>query len=83
MLANVKNKPPFSQRFCMMIIQSSNVNIYLYFYTVSLCPMLLGSSGGSVEGYCPGEKEVLDAFNRWVNVCPFFNMFFNLAMHKY
>ncbi|XP_026205911.1 pyridoxal-dependent decarboxylase domain-containing protein 1 isoform X2 [Anabas testudineus] len=28
--------------------------------------MSAGSSGGSVEGYCPGEKEVLDAFNRWL-----------------
>nr|XP_040047660.1 pyridoxal-dependent decarboxylase domain-containing protein 1 isoform X2 [Gasterosteus aculeatus aculeatus] len=24
------------------------------------------SSGGSVEGHCAGEKEVLDAFNRWL-----------------
>ncbi|XP_031148405.1 pyridoxal-dependent decarboxylase domain-containing protein 1 isoform X2 [Sander lucioperca] len=24
------------------------------------------SSGGSVEGYCAGDKEVLDAFNRWL-----------------
>ncbi|XP_054462754.1 pyridoxal-dependent decarboxylase domain-containing protein 1 isoform X2 [Anoplopoma fimbria] len=24
------------------------------------------SSGGSVEGYCSGEKEVLDTFNRWL-----------------
>ncbi|XP_062263437.1 pyridoxal-dependent decarboxylase domain-containing protein 1 isoform X2 [Platichthys flesus] len=24
------------------------------------------SSGGSVEGYCVGEKEVLDTFNRWL-----------------
>lgn len=24
------------------------------------------SSGGSVEGYCAGEKEVIDAFNKWV-----------------
>ncbi|KAM8844079.1 pyridoxal-dependent decarboxylase domain-containing protein 1 isoform 2-T3 [Spinachia spinachia] len=24
------------------------------------------SSGGSVEGHCPGEKKVLDAFNRWL-----------------
>ncbi|KAL7377809.1 hypothetical protein ABVT39_004585 [Epinephelus coioides] len=24
------------------------------------------SSGGSVEGYCAGEKEVLDSFNRWL-----------------
>ncbi|XP_034750057.1 pyridoxal-dependent decarboxylase domain-containing protein 1 isoform X2 [Etheostoma cragini] len=24
------------------------------------------SSGGSVEGYCEGEKEVQDAFNRWL-----------------
>ncbi|XP_059203951.1 pyridoxal-dependent decarboxylase domain-containing protein 1 [Centropristis striata] len=24
------------------------------------------SSGGSVEGFCAGEKEVLDAFNRWL-----------------
>uniref|UniRef100_UPI0037E7D384 pyridoxal-dependent decarboxylase domain-containing protein 1 isoform X1 n=1 Tax=Semicossyphus pulcher TaxID=241346 RepID=UPI0037E7D384 len=24
------------------------------------------SHGGSVEGYCTGEKEVLDSFNRWL-----------------
>ncbi|XP_070703694.1 pyridoxal-dependent decarboxylase domain-containing protein 1 [Pempheris klunzingeri] len=24
------------------------------------------SSGGSVEGYCVGEKELVDAFNRWL-----------------
>ncbi|XP_074511138.1 pyridoxal-dependent decarboxylase domain-containing protein 1 isoform X1 [Sebastes fasciatus] len=28
--------------------------------------MSAASSGGSVEGYCAGEKEVLDAFNRWL-----------------
>ncbi|XP_040917861.1 pyridoxal-dependent decarboxylase domain-containing protein 1 isoform X2 [Toxotes jaculatrix] len=28
--------------------------------------MSAGSSGGSVEGYCTGEKEVIDAFNRWL-----------------
>ncbi|XP_071357467.1 pyridoxal-dependent decarboxylase domain-containing protein 1 isoform X2 [Trachinotus anak] len=28
--------------------------------------MSAASSGGSVEGYCTGEKEVLDAFNRWL-----------------
>lgn len=34
-------------------------------------PLLIASSGGSVEGYCAGEKEVLDSFNRWVSVSPF------------
>lgn len=28
--------------------------------------MSAASSGGSVEGYCAGEKEVLDTFNRWL-----------------
>ncbi|XP_029293250.1 pyridoxal-dependent decarboxylase domain-containing protein 1 isoform X2 [Cottoperca gobio] len=28
--------------------------------------MSAASSGGSVEGYCAEEKEVLDAFNRWL-----------------
>ncbi|GAA6228158.1 pyridoxal-dependent decarboxylase domain-containing protein 1 isoform X3 [Lates japonicus] len=28
--------------------------------------MSAASSGGSVEGYCAGEREVLDAFNRWL-----------------
>ncbi|KAJ4932008.1 hypothetical protein JOQ06_010443 [Pogonophryne albipinna] len=28
--------------------------------------MSAASSGGSVEGFCAGEKEVLDAFNRWL-----------------
>ncbi|XP_063759749.1 pyridoxal-dependent decarboxylase domain-containing protein 1 isoform X2 [Eleginops maclovinus] len=28
--------------------------------------MSAASSGGSVEGLCAGEKEVLDAFNRWL-----------------
>ncbi|XP_068452195.1 pyridoxal-dependent decarboxylase domain-containing protein 1 isoform X2 [Clinocottus analis] len=28
--------------------------------------MSSASSGGSVEAYCAGEKEVLDAFNRWL-----------------
>ncbi|XP_068580876.1 pyridoxal-dependent decarboxylase domain-containing protein 1 isoform X3 [Cebidichthys violaceus] len=28
--------------------------------------MSSASSGGSVEGYCAGEKEALDAFNRWL-----------------
>ncbi|XP_036943846.1 pyridoxal-dependent decarboxylase domain-containing protein 1 isoform X1 [Acanthopagrus latus] len=28
--------------------------------------MSAASSGGSVDGYCAGEKEVLDAFNRWL-----------------
>ncbi|KAM7386220.1 hypothetical protein PAMA_009046 [Pampus argenteus] len=28
--------------------------------------MSAASSGGSVEGYCFGEKEALDAFNRWL-----------------
>uniref|UniRef100_A0A4W6D7M8 Pyridoxal-dependent decarboxylase domain-containing protein 1 n=1 Tax=Lates calcarifer TaxID=8187 RepID=A0A4W6D7M8_LATCA len=27
---------------------------------------MFSSSGGSVEGYCAGEREVLDAFNRWL-----------------
>uniref|UniRef100_A0A671V914 Pyridoxal-dependent decarboxylase domain-containing protein 1 n=1 Tax=Sparus aurata TaxID=8175 RepID=A0A671V914_SPAAU len=27
---------------------------------------MFSSSGGSVDGYCAGEKEVLDAFNRWL-----------------
>lgn len=32
---------------------------------------VVASSRGSVEGYCAGEKEVLDAFNRWVShLCP-------------
>lgn len=39
---------------------------------IFLVPVLLASSGGSVEGYCAGEKEVLDAFNRWVSVFPRF-----------
>uniref|UniRef100_A0A1A7WM99 Pyridoxal-dependent decarboxylase domain-containing protein 1 n=1 Tax=Iconisemion striatum TaxID=60296 RepID=A0A1A7WM99_9TELE len=28
--------------------------------------MSAGSSGGSVDGFCVGEKEVLDTFNRWL-----------------
>ncbi|XP_073350541.1 pyridoxal-dependent decarboxylase domain-containing protein 1 [Pagrus major] len=28
--------------------------------------MSAASSGGSVDGYCAGEKEVLDSFNRWL-----------------
>ncbi|XP_071765949.2 pyridoxal-dependent decarboxylase domain-containing protein 1 [Centroberyx gerrardi] len=28
--------------------------------------MSAASSGGSVEGYCAGEREVLDSFNRWL-----------------
>ncbi|KAE8283670.1 Pyridoxal-dependent decarboxylase domain-containing protein 1 [Larimichthys crocea] len=28
--------------------------------------MSAASSGGSVEGFCAGEREVLDAFNRWL-----------------
>ncbi|KAM3597129.1 uncharacterized protein V6R79_000213 [Siganus canaliculatus] len=28
--------------------------------------MSAASSGGSVDGYCAGEREVLDAFNRWL-----------------
>lgn len=27
------------------------------------------SSGGSVEGYFAGEREVLDTLNRWVSIC--------------
>lgn len=26
------------------------------------------SSGGSVEGYFAGEREVLDSLNRWVSI---------------
>lgn len=26
----------------------------------------LESNGGSVEGYCAGEKDMLDTFNKWV-----------------
>lgn len=37
---------------------------------ISLFPISLASSGGSVEGYFAGEKEVLDAFNRWVSDFP-------------
>ncbi|XP_054598101.2 pyridoxal-dependent decarboxylase domain-containing protein 1 isoform X2 [Nothobranchius furzeri] len=28
--------------------------------------MSAGSSGGSTDGFCVGEKEVLDTFNRWL-----------------
>lgn len=48
-------------------------NIVYYFIltlvAISLF-LMLASSGGSVEGYCAGEKEALDAFNRWVSVSP-------------
>lgn len=38
---------------------------YLHKKWNQLC--VVASSGGSVEGYCAGEKEVLDAFNKWVS----------------
>uniref|UniRef100_A0A3Q3L3R7 Pyridoxal-dependent decarboxylase domain-containing protein 1 n=1 Tax=Mastacembelus armatus TaxID=205130 RepID=A0A3Q3L3R7_9TELE len=43
-----------------------HATVLLYFYFISFCPMLLGSGGGSVEGYCAEEKEVLNAFNKWL-----------------
>lgn len=31
----------------------------------------LESNGGSVEGYCAGEKEALDTVNKWVRLFSF------------
>lgn len=39
-------------------------------YIIFLFPFL-ESNGGSVEGYCAGEKEVLDTVNKWVRLFPF------------
>lgn len=68
--------------FMIIIMQDDYDIIHLnilfdIFYFISLF-MLLGSSGASVEGYCAGEKELLDAVNRWVSVCPFVNITLNL-----
>lgn len=36
-------------------------------YIILLFPFL-ESNGGSVEGYCAGEKEALDTVNKWVRL---------------
>uniref|UniRef100_A0A8C9ZUR4 Pyridoxal-dependent decarboxylase domain-containing protein 1 n=1 Tax=Sander lucioperca TaxID=283035 RepID=A0A8C9ZUR4_SANLU len=40
--------------------------LYIVVFFLSLFLLMVASSGGSVEGYCAGDKEVLDAFNRWL-----------------
>uniref|UniRef100_A0A3Q2QIA3 Pyridoxal-dependent decarboxylase domain-containing protein 1 n=1 Tax=Fundulus heteroclitus TaxID=8078 RepID=A0A3Q2QIA3_FUNHE len=43
--------------------EEPNSPVVLFKFSQELCA---GSSGGSVDGFCAGEKEVLDTFNRWL-----------------
>lgn len=43
--------------------EEQNSPVVLFKFFQELCA---GLSGGSVEGLCAGEKEVLDTFNRWL-----------------
>ncbi|KAM4535024.1 pyridoxal-dependent decarboxylase domain-containing protein 1 isoform 1-T1 [Fundulus diaphanus] len=46
-----------------MVEEEPNSPVVLFKFSQELCA---GSSGGSVDGFCAGEKEVLDTFNRWL-----------------
>ncbi|XP_015260213.1 PREDICTED: pyridoxal-dependent decarboxylase domain-containing protein 1 [Cyprinodon variegatus] len=46
-----------------MVEEEPNSAVVLFKFSPELGS---GSSGGAAEGLCAGEKEVLDAFNRWL-----------------
>uniref|UniRef100_A0A3B4XGB1 Pyridoxal-dependent decarboxylase domain-containing protein 1 n=1 Tax=Seriola lalandi dorsalis TaxID=1841481 RepID=A0A3B4XGB1_SERLL len=57
------NHRPSLLHFCLCVEDELNSPVVLFKFSQE---MSAASSGGSVEGYCAGEKEVLDAFNRWL-----------------
>lgn len=47
---------------------STGMCFYIYIYICNSQNLSFSaSSGGSVEGYFAGERDILDALNRWVN----------------
>uniref|UniRef100_A0A665UJZ1 Pyridoxal-dependent decarboxylase domain-containing protein 1 n=1 Tax=Echeneis naucrates TaxID=173247 RepID=A0A665UJZ1_ECHNA len=59
----IKDATSLCMRFVLHVEDELNSPVVLFKFSQE---MTAASSGGSVEGYCAGEKEVLDSFNRWL-----------------